>query len=278
MSPAARIPFAPVAARCIGRPCGTLTLLLAAWSAGCGGAAENQTAAYARSRGVQTASDGTSASTSGRCDANAPNREVSEYDTSGDDVPDVRKVFLQVGRAPLIRLVLICREADLNGDGTKDVVRYYNDEGRPLREEADRNFDGQMDEVIFFEDGRVSRSETDTTGDGKVDTKVFYERGQPVRTERDLAGRSTADRWRPDRWEYFQEGRLVRAGVDLDGDGVVDRWDRDETMRRGPDSTRDAAEAASDTGAEPPPDAPAPTAPAPTAPAPAAPHRAGTRG
>jgi len=167
-----------------------------------------------------------------RCDATAPNREASEYDTSGDHVPDVRKVFLRAGEAPLTRLVLICREADLNGDGTKDVVRYYNDEGRPLREEADRNFDGQMDEVNFFERGRVVRQEVDSNRDGRVDTKVFYAEGLPQRSERDTRARSTQTQWRPDTWEYFEEGRMVRMGVDLDGDGRVDRWDRDETLAR----------------------------------------------
>lgn len=168
----------------------------------------------------------------GRCDVDAPNREVSEYDTSGDEYPDVRKVFMTVGEGRLARLVLICREADLNGDGTKDVVRYYNDEGRPLREEADRNFDGQMDEVTYFERGRIVRQELDTTGNGRVDAKVFYENGRPLRAERDIAGRSTASDWHPDRWEYFEEGRMVRMGTDIDGDGRVDRWDRDGEWQR----------------------------------------------
>lgn len=162
----------------------------------------------------------------GRCEGGT-DREVSEYDTSGDDYPDVRKVFLVKGTGRLARLILICREADLNGDGTKDIVRYYNDEGRPAREEADRNFDGKMDEVTFFERGRIARMEQDTNADGNIDTKVFYENGRPLRGERDLAGRSTASNWRPDVWEYYEEGRVVRSGVDLDGDGRVDRWDRD---------------------------------------------------
>lgn len=244
----------------------------------CGGASEQaDRSSTRRSRSVAGAGDRASnANAQGRCDATAANREVSEYDTSGDENPDVRKVFLQVGRAPLIRLVLICREADLNADGTKDIVRYYNDEGRPLREEADRNFDGQMDEIAFFENGRVARSESDTNADGKVDTKIFYERGQPVRSERDMGGRSTPERWQPDRWEYFEEGRMVRMGADVDGDGVVDRWDRDAARQPRLGSTREAAngEALGDEGAAAPAPAPATT---PAAPA-AAPRRAGGTG
>ncbi len=201
----------------------TITLTLAA--AGCGGAQDEAQDTTARSQAM-SGSD-LPEDDQGRCDTDAPDREVSEYDTSGDDHPDVRRVFRRVGDPPLVRLILACREADLNGDGIKDVVRYYNDEGRPLREEADRNFDGTMDVITFFQEGRIIRQEQDSNGDGRVDTKIYYERGAMVRTERDLAGRSTAARWQPDRWEYFESGRMVRMGTDVDGDGNVDRWDRD---------------------------------------------------
>ena len=168
----------------------------------------------------------------GRCDTSASGIEMSEYDTDGDDIPDVRKVFRVVGEGRLSRLIMVCREADLNHDGLKDIVRYYNDEGSPVREEADRDFDGRLDEITYFERGRVFRKELDTTGDGRVDTKIFFEDGQPARTERDMSGRSTASEWRPDRWEYYDHGRLVRMGTDLDGDGRVDRWDRDAEWQR----------------------------------------------
>jgi hypothetical protein len=184
-----------------------------------------------------------------RCAADEARNEVSEYDTSGDEYPDVRKVFLRVGDPPAVHLVLVCREADLNADGTRDVVRYYTDEGRPLREEADRDFDGQMDEILFFEGGRIARMEHDTTGDGMVDTKIFYEDGSPIRAERDVAGRSTPQRWAPDRWEYYENGRMIRMGTDLDGDGRVDRWDRDEVYHDQRDAQR-RADAASDQVAE----------------------------
>ena len=164
---------------------------------------------------------------SSRCPAEGPTRDVMEYDTSGDDHPDVRKVFAIVGDGLGARMVLICREADLNGDGIKDIVRYYNDEGDALREEADRNFDGNIDSITHFEhEGVVSRRELDEDYDGRVDTKTYYQHGQPLRTERDSAGRSTAYHWSPDRWEYYEGGRVVRVGSDLDGDGRVDRWDR----------------------------------------------------
>ena len=207
------------------RPSLALAILLVA---ACGGRNKGDTTANKQASGEAEASTGPCGAADGR-------HEVSEYDTSGDELPDVRKLFLRLGEGALARLVLVCRESDLNADGQKDVIRYYTDEGRPLREEADRNFDGNMDEITFFQEGQILRQEFDTQGDGKVDTKIFFDAGKPLRAERDLAARSTAERWQPDRWEYYEEGRVVRMGTDIDGDGKVDRWDRDASLRRGPD-------------------------------------------
>jgi hypothetical protein len=206
--------------------CGLILLALSCVLAGCG-AAQQPARRADRGRTEERRGATRPQDDQGRCPTEGRDREVSEYDTSGDDHPDVRRVFRRTGEPPLTRLVLTCREADLNADGIKDVVRYYNEEGRPVREEADRDFDGRIDIITYFQDGRVVRQEIDSDEDGRIDTKIFFERGVMLRTERDLSGRSTASSWRPDRWEYFENGRMVRMGTDLDGDGTVDRWDRD---------------------------------------------------
>jgi len=200
-----------------------------------------------------------------RCDASKPDREVSEYDTNGDGTPDVRKVFLSIKGGVETRLVLICRETDVNGDGKKDVIRYYDDEGRSLREEADRNFDGKMDQLLVYQNGQIAREELDGNYDGKIDTKIFYDGGKPQRAERDLSGHSTAAQWKPDRWEYYEDNQMVRMGTDLDGDGRVDRWDRDLGFKSKAEQQADA-DAAKDTAAAA---AGSPTEPAPSTPAPA---------
>jgi hypothetical protein len=173
-----------------------------------------------------------------RCDGTLPGREFSEYDTSGDDIPDVRKVFIRAGDIATSRLIMICREADVNRDGRKDVVRIYDDEGRSLREDSDRNFDGKWDQITTYQSGEIVVQEFDDNFDGKIDTKVFYENGKPLRAEVDLAGRSTATQWRPDRWEYFEGGKMVRMGTDLDGDTKVDHWDRDEDWKRAQEAAK----------------------------------------
>jgi hypothetical protein len=179
------------------------------------------------------------------CDSTLKGREFSEYDTSGDEIPDVRKVFVRMGDANTSRLILICREADVNHDGVKDVVRIYDDDGRPLREDADRNFDGKLDQTTTYQSGEIVVQEFDNNFDGRPDTKLFYNKGKPIRAERDLAGRSTATQWKADRWEYYEGDKMVRMGTDLDGDGKVDHWDRDGAWKRAQDAARAQAAATS---------------------------------
>jgi hypothetical protein len=144
-------------------------------------------------------------------------------------------VFERVGDVNNRRMAMICREVDVNGDGKKDVVRIYDEDGHPLREDSDRNFDGKFDLFTTYQNGEVVLQEFDDNFDGRIDSKVFFSGGQPVRAERDLAGRSTQSQWRPDRWEYFENGKLVRMGTDVDGDMRVDHWDRDAAWKHAQD-------------------------------------------
>ncbi len=208
--------------------------------------AEDTSGGETTSRGIPPWEDG------GRCDTEGDGRFVTEYDTTGDGRPDVRKVFLAVGAGTELGDVLVCREVDVDGDGTKDVFRCYHDDGEPFREEADRDFDGTIDERTSFVRGRMARRDVDADHDGRFDTRTYYENDLPVRTERDTAGRSTDTEWHPDRWEYYAEGRLIRVGADLDGDGTADRWDRDPAYRAPDENEAGGAEegASAETPAE----------------------------
>ena len=161
-----------------------------------------------------------------RCDATRPGRTSSEYDTNSDGIPDVRKVFQTVGEGAEVHSVLVCREADLNHDGVKDVYRFYNDEGRTLREEEDRDFDGRIDVITYFEGGDVVRREFDTNGDGMVDMRLYFRDHRVYRAERELQHDSSPD-FHADYWEFYDtHGNVVRIGWDYDHDGRADRWDR----------------------------------------------------
>jgi len=202
-----------------------------------------------------------------RCDASGAGRSSSEYDTNGDGVPDVRKVFQVVGEGQDAHPVLVCREVDLNHDGTKDVFRFYNDQGRTLREEADRDFDGRLDVITYFDNGEVVRREFDLNRDGMIDQRMYYRENRPYRAEREVQSDNAAE-FRPDYWEFYDaRGHVVRIGTDYDHDGRADRWDRVDRLAPLRVPTAPQAGAQSPPGATPPTDAtPAPAA-APTAPA-----------
>jgi hypothetical protein len=181
-----------------------------------------------------------------RCDANRPGRTTSEYDTNSDGVPDVRKVYEIVGEGPEARPVLVCREVDLDHNGTKDMFRFYNSEGRTVREEEDRDFDGRIDVITYFERGEVIRRELDTNGDGHVDYRIFYRDHRPYRAERELNNNNSPD-FRPDYWEYYDNrGQIVRIGWDYNGDERADQWDRIDrvTPNVAPPEDLDASERA----------------------------------
>ena len=158
-----------------------------------------------------------------RCDDEG--HRVENSDLNDDGVTDVRTVYAMVENHGVETEVMVCKETDLNFDGKKDIIRYFSDEGRPLRQEVDLDFDGGIDVITYFEDGKIVRSEYDTNFDGKVDMWNYYQDGKILRSERDRNGDGKLDEW-----EHFdKEGNLLRIGYDTDGDGKVDHWERADT-------------------------------------------------
>lgn len=201
-----------------------MVLALAAMSAACASGSEE--APRMTTRRAAAIANQANRDDRSRCDATRPGRTVSEYDTNRDGVPDVRKVYQTMGEGAEVHSVLVCREVDLNHDGSKDVFRFYNDEGRTLREEADRDFDGHIDVITYYEGGEVVREEYDTNRDGMVDMRLFFRDHRPFRAERELQQDNTPD-FRADYWEFYDtRGHVVRIGWDYDHDGRADRWDR----------------------------------------------------
>lgn len=157
-----------------------------------------------------------------RCDAEG--HRVEGTDLNDDGVVDVRNVYATVTVQGIEHEVLVCKETDLNFDGKKDIIRYFSDEGRPLRQEVDLDFDGQIDVVSYFEDGKIVSSEYDTNFDGKIDMWNYYQEGKLIKSERDRNGDGDKDEW-----EHYEAGELIRIGYDTDGDGKVDHWEKADT-------------------------------------------------
>lgn len=66
---------------------------------------------------------------------------------------------------------------DRNGDGTFDHAALLNDWGKMKEEAADFNYDGKMDDFLFYSDGVLMRQEVDSNYDGRIDLWVYVEDG-----------------------------------------------------------------------------------------------------
>jgi hypothetical protein len=193
------------------------------WAYACGGSRSK-----AESPGTDQRPAGLSKDDQSRCDFQGRvDREVKETSGPGAAKPNIRRVYGLVGEGANRRRVLVCREVDTNLDGTKDVVRTYDDKGEKKNEFADSDYDGRIDTWIAFTGGRISEVKIDSNRDGQPDQTRMYVGGRLTRVERD-----TNHDARPDVWEVYQDGQLQRMGVDLDFDGRVDRWNRDEVAAR----------------------------------------------
>jgi len=174
-----------------------------------------------------------------RCDFKGrTDRDVVETASPNSVRPNIRRVYGVIGQGEDARRILLCREVDTNLDGVKDVVRTYTDQGEPLHEMVDSDFDGKVDTWITFAGGRLAEVKIDRNRDGQPDEKRVYIAGKKVRAE--LDDNHTG---KPNIREIYEDGHLQRRGVDLDGDGNIDRWDRDEVAaRRADEKEREEAD------------------------------------
>ncbi|MBF0217566.1 MAG: hypothetical protein HQL30_11320 [Candidatus Omnitrophica bacterium] len=87
------------------------------------------------------------------------------------------------------------RSVDTNANGNMDQVVFFEN-GVPVKAERDINEDGKSDGTVFYDDkGVVKRTETDTDNDGKIDEYVSYENGEPFNMEKDTNGDGNVDTW-----------------------------------------------------------------------------------
>jgi len=215
-----------------------LLFLGASWA--CGGQSIEAQSGNAGKRDDPARGDGARCEFRGRVD-----REVSESVGTGALQPSIRRVYRIIGEGDQRRRILVCREVDTNLDGTKDLVRRYNDQGEAVEEQADSNYDSKLDTWIRFSKGRIAQVDVDLNGDDAPDETRYYVHGKLSRVQRD-----TNHDGKPDIWEIYAGGHLERMGVDVDHDGRVDRWNRDEVAARRPPAADRGPGAGAARGAE----------------------------
>jgi hypothetical protein len=178
-------------------------------------------AGCAHKPGPAAASGPTSAVGSDIHQPSAGEEHVQAYDLHRTGKPDVWVYSVTTQDAsgrPVERRVR--KEADLNADGRVDIVYFFDADGQVTKETLDLDYDGKVDDTLYFEKGKKVRSEKDLDGDGRVDTWSYYDADEKLaRKERDVKGTGKVDYW-----EYWENGVIDRIGEDLDGDGQVDRW------------------------------------------------------
>ena len=86
----------------------------------------------------------------------------------------------------LFAIPVFAQEADKESQGSKVF---------PKKAEVDKNRDGKIDHVEYFENGKVARTEEDTNFDGTMDEVTYFENGKPVKSERDSDHDGKPDTW-----------------------------------------------------------------------------------
>jgi hypothetical protein len=149
---------------------------------------------------------------------------VEKGDVSGDGKPDVWGYYKEVpdpANPKVTAKILVKKEADLNFDGRKDILREFDDEGVLRREEVDLDFDGNLDEMVVYDKGILREKHIFRSGSSRPFIWKFFEEGKMNRMDRDDNGDGRADYC-----ELWYAGeRISKRGWDKDGNGECDYWE-----------------------------------------------------
>jgi hypothetical protein len=140
----------------------------------------------------------------------APAR-VDGFDHNHDGVLD-EKWTDSLSRQPLRY------EVDRNLDGKVDLISWFDKRGLITVTEADDDFNGSFESRSAYQNNQMTSAQTDTDGDGFPDLHQRYEHG--VLTHSDIIQPNTG---LPLRVESYRLGRVQSAEVDSNNDGVLDQ-------------------------------------------------------
>ena len=102
----------------------------------------------------------------GLLSVNVFSQEIAD-DTNDDGEPD-RWIYISGGAVDRI-------EVDRDFDGKVDYIIFYDEEDLKKEEQLDYNFDGEMDDFYFYAKGKLKRREIDTNYDTEIDVWVYLD-------------------------------------------------------------------------------------------------------
>ena len=141
----------------------------------------------------------------------AYNSPVTEdgIDMNGDGILDEKWIYKdhRISRT----------EVDRNFDGNVDVVYYFDRRGILKESKQDDNFDGIFESVFKFNNGLTQTQDSDLNQDGNIDYRAQFKHGNI--DEIVILGEGQDSRRKR---QKFKMGKLVSAEYDSNGDGNYD--------------------------------------------------------
>lgn len=137
--------------------------------------------------------------------------ETLGNDYNGDGLLDEKRIVATDGS-------LIRQTGDRNLDGNVDVVIYYDRRSVPEWAESDDDFDGVFESRMTYRLGNPHQTETDTDGDGYRDTRTNFMHGVVASVEYLFP-----DTGLPEKVDYYKFGKRRSSEFDTDKDGTMDK-------------------------------------------------------
>ena len=93
------------------------------------------------------------------------------------------------------------KELDLNADGRVDIIHVFDADGQVSEETLDLDYDGKVDDTLYFEKGKRSARRRTSTATAGSTPGATTSNEKLVRKERDANGDGKVDYW-----EYWENG------------------------------------------------------------------------